>query len=212
MRLSNSIRSFLRIGLCGCSQIAAVYFSTEIAVTHRASFFWAETGVAMLFKLFTPDKRCVEIYLQLMTGIVAYYIVRRKKNSMFLLLNTCMSNAPSQFVGYKSLKYYFPVLNDSSFGSLHFLGALFLRPVVFASAVAAIPGSYGFHLLAGVPLNTIVVNYFIGHATGTATTLYTLVSLSLFCGERFPLFRHGGSSLRSRPLESSLCPSHSTMH
>lgn len=166
-------------GAFGVIHIYIIFVIEKKRVSHSWRPFWRDHVVHVIY---TREETGSDIS-SAHDGQCCVLIVRRRKFSTFLLLNTCMLNALGQFVGYKSLKYYFPVSSDPSVRSLRFLGALFLLPVVFASAVAAIPCSYGFHLLAGVPLNTIVVNYFIGHATGTATIPYPGIIVPVLRGD-----------------------------
>lgn len=179
--------------ICGFSlQLASVYFSTEIFVAQSTIFFWMQTGFTILLMFYTPVNKTkrysyLERYAHLPLASIAYYIVRRKVYPRLLLALVCVSNALGQLVACESLVYFYPDLRESDVRSLRFCSIVFGFPVCLASAVASIPGSISFHEIVDVPVEIAIVNYFIGHVTGTSSIIYPgLVIPTLYKNAKTP--------------------------
>jgi signal transduction histidine kinase/CheY-like chemotaxis protein len=193
---------FARTGRILCGFIAQ-YIGVAVSVNAFATsggpiFWWTQSAITIAAMLLTPDKYWPECVVHVASGIAAYVPFRYKTFSVPLLATICASNASGQFFGYLSMKRFYPALSPEHVGTLRFLGIFLLFPVILASVVASIPGSLGFYFLGtDVTLSSVIVNYTLGHISGTVSLLYPLliapimwkVRVTLSCN----LLMHGAS-------------------
>ena len=139
-------------------------------------FWWTQTAIAIAAMLHTPDTHWPERVGHIASSALSYIPFRFRKFSVPLLLAICASNSLGQFFGYVSMKHFFPVISQNEVGTLKFLATFVAFPVFLASMAASIPGSLAFYLLGtDVDLSSVVVNYTLGHVSGTIALLYPLL-------------------------------------
>lgn len=171
---------FARIGRTFCGFIAqylGVLVSVNVFATPGGTiFWWTQSAITIAAMVLTPDKYWPERIVHVATGVAAYVPFRYRKFSVPLLAAVCLSNSLGQAFGYASMKRFFPDLTVKEVGTLRFLGAFLVFPVILASLVASIPGSLAFYFLGtDVVLSSVIVNYTLGHISGTAALLYPLL-------------------------------------
>lgn len=139
-------------------------------------FWWTQTAIAIAAMLHTPDTHWPERVGHIASSMLTYIPFRFRKFPVPLLLAICASNCMGQFFGYVSMKHFYPVMSPKEVGTLRFLAIFVAFPVIIASIVASIPGSLAFYVLGtDVELSSVVVNYTLGHISGTITLLYPLL-------------------------------------
>ncbi|CAB1102800.1 unnamed protein product [Ectocarpus sp. CCAP 1310/34] len=139
-------------------------------------FSWTQTAIAIAAMLHTPDTHWPERVGHIASSTLPYIPFRFRKFPVPLLLAVCASNSLGQLFGYVSMKHFYPVLSSEEVGTLRFLAIFVAFPVIIASIVASIPGSLAFYFLGtDVELSSVVVNYTLGHISGTITLLYPLL-------------------------------------
>lgn len=191
---------FSRVGRIFCGFIAqflGVLVSVKVFATPGGTiFWWTQSAITIAAMLHTPDNCWPERIVHIGSGMVAYVPFRYKKFSIPLVLAICASNGLGQAFGYISMKRFFPVLSPKEIGTLRFLGAFVAFPVILASLVASVPGSLAFFFLGDAELTSVIVNYTLGHISGTAALLYPLLVTPVFWKDRLPSYRpfmHGAS-------------------
>ena len=173
--------------LCGfIAQYLGVGVSVNVFATSGGTiFWWTPSAIAIAAMLLTPDKYWPERVAHIASGVAAYVPFRYKKFSVPLLASVCVSNCFGQAFAYISLKYFYPILSSEKIGTLRFLGYFLLFPVILASVAASIPGSIAFYIWGGdVVLSSVIVNYTLGHVSGTASLLYPLLITSILWNDR----------------------------
>lgn len=180
---------FSGIGRIACgflAQYLGVFVSVNVFATPGGTiFWWTQSAITIAAMLHTPDKNWPERVAHVVSGMLAYVPFRYQKFSVPLLLAICSSNGLGQAFGYVSMKHVFPVLTPKEVGTLRFLGAFLVFPVVLASLTASIPGSLGFFFLGNnVELSSVMVNYALGHISGTAALLYPLLVAPILWKDR----------------------------
>ncbi|CAM9653144.1 unnamed protein product [Ectocarpus sp. 4 AP-2014] len=161
-------------------------------------FWWTQTAIAIAAMLYTPDTHWPERVGHIASSTLTYIPFRFRKFSVPLLLAICACNSLGQFFGYVSMKHFYPVLSPKEVGTLRFLAIFVAFPVIIASIVVSLPGSLAFYFLGtDVELSSVVVNYTLGHISGTMALLYPLLIVpalwktrprspnTLVCGLRF---------------------------
>lgn len=173
--------------LCGfIAQYLGVFVSVNVFTSSGGTiFWWTQSAITMAVMLHTSDRHWPERVVHGVSGLVSYIAFRYKKFSVPLLAAVCASNGLGQAFGYVSMKQFYPVLSPTDVGTLRFLGVYLLFPVITASLVASIPGSLGFYFLGtDVEVSSVIVNYTLGHISGTATLLYPLIIIPVMWKDR----------------------------
>lgn len=171
--------NFKSIGRLLCvfvAQYLGVFVSVNVFASSDGIFWWTQTAITIAAMTLAPDKFSYERVVHVLSGMAAYIPFRYEKFSAKLLASVCVSNGLGQVFGYVALKRFYPVLTETDVRTIRFLGIFILFPVVLASLVASIPGSLGFYLFGdNVEMSSVIVNYMIGHISGTAALLYPLL-------------------------------------
>lgn len=158
------------------AQCLGVFVSVNVFASPDGIFWWTGSAIAIAATTLTPDKAWPERVVHVLSAMAAYIPFRYKKFSTKLLAAVCVSNGLGQVFGYVALKRFYPVLAETDVRTTRFLAIFTLFPVVLASLVASIPGSIGFCVYGeNVDVGSVIVNYALGHISGTAALLYPLL-------------------------------------
>lgn len=158
------------------AQCLGVFVSVNVFASSDGIFWWTGSAIAIAAMILTPDEFSYERVVHVASGMAAYIPFRYEKFSAKLLASVCVSNGLGQVFGYVALKRFYPVLVETDVRTTRFLTIFILFPVVLASLVASIPGSLGFYLYGeNVDVASVIVNYTLGHISGTAALLYPLL-------------------------------------
>lgn len=169
-------KSIARIVSGFVAQYIGVFVSINAFASSDGIFWWTGSAIAIAAMTLTPDRAWPERIVHVVSGLAAYIPFRYEKFSIKLLAAVCFSNALGQVFGYAALKRFYPILKETDVRTLRFLAIFMLFPVLLASLVASIPGSLGFYLFGdNVKVESVIVNYTLGHISGTAALLYPLV-------------------------------------
>ena len=158
------------------AQYIGVFVSVNIFASSDGIFWWTASAIAIAAMTLTPDQDWPERVVHVLSGMAAYIPFRYGNFSRKLLASVCVSNGLGQVFGYTTLKRFYPVLTETDVRTTRFIAIFILFPVVLASLVASIPGSLGFYVFGeNVDLSSVIVNYTLGHISGTAALLYPLL-------------------------------------
>ncbi len=161
------------------AQFIGVFVSVRVFSPSSAGpiYWWTKSAIAIAAMMHTPGTNdWKERGAHVASGVVAYGLFRYETFPIWLLGGVCASNGLGEVFAYCSLKHFYPSLDHTHVQTLRFLGIFLLFPVTLASFVASVPGTLAFHLLGNnVQTSTVIVNYTIGHISGTAALLYPLV-------------------------------------
>ena len=171
--------------LCGfVAQYMGVFVSVNVFASSDGILWWTGSAITIAAMTLTPDKAWPERVVHVVSGMAAYVPFRYGKFSTKLLASVCVSNGLGQVFGYTTLKRFYPVLTETDVRTTRFLAIFILFPVVLASLVASIPGSLGFYVFGeNVKLSSVIVNYALGHISGTAALLYPLLIVPILWGK-----------------------------
>ena len=171
------VKSICRV-VCGfVGQYLGMFVSVNVFASEDGIFWWTGSAIAIAAMILTPDKWKYERVVHVVSGAAAYAPFRYENFPAKLLAAVCVSNALGQLFGYATLKRFYPnALTETDVRTHQFLAIFFLFPVVLASLVASIPGSLGFYVYGdNVDVSSVIVNYTLGHVSGTAALLYPLL-------------------------------------
>ncbi|CAN0329249.1 unnamed protein product, partial [Ectocarpus sp. 8 AP-2014] len=159
------------------AQYIGVLVSIKVFASPEGTiFWWTQTAIAIAAMLHTADTHWPERVAHIASSTLTYIPFRFREFPVPLLFAICASNSLGQFFGYVSMKHFFPVLSQKEVGTLRFLAIFVAFPVIIASIVASIPGSLAFYFLGtDVELSSVVVNYTLGHISGTIALMYPLL-------------------------------------
>ena len=174
-----------RVIICCVSQILAVGASVSVFVANGTSFLWTESAITIGSMLLSRGIGCIP-YAHVLTGICSYILLNYvyDRFPFSLALNTAMSNALGEIVTYQSLTYFFSNPDTTYVGSYTELSKFFFFVGLVGSICASIPGSCGFHFIAGFPVSNVLTNYFFGHLSGNTNLLYPFVVLRSHLSQR----------------------------
>lgn len=163
--------------VCGfVAQYIGVFVGVNVFASSDGIFWWTASAIAIAAMTRTPDKAWPERVVHVLSGMAAYISFRYETFSTKLLASVCVSNGLGQVFGYTALKRFYPVLTETDVRTTRFLAIFILFPVVLASLVASIPGSLGFYVFGeNVDVESVIINYTLGHISGTAALLYPLL-------------------------------------
>lgn len=171
------VKSIARV-VCGfLAQYLGMFVSVNVFASPDGIFWWTGSAITIAAMTLTPERWKPERVVHVVSGAAAYVCFRYENFPAKLLAAVCVSNALGQVFGYATLKRFYPdALTKTDVRTHRFLAIFFLFPVVLASLVASIPGTVGFHLYGNdVDVSAVIVNYTLGHVSGTAALLYPML-------------------------------------
>ena len=171
------VKSIGRV-VCGfLAQYLGMFVSVNVFASPDGIFWWTGSAITIAAMTLTPDRWKPERVVHVVSGAAAYVCFRYQRFPIKLLAAVSVSNALGQVFGYATLKRFYPnALTETDVRTHRFLAIFFLFPVVLASLVASIPGTLGFYLYGNdVDVSAVIVNYTLGHVSGTAALLYPML-------------------------------------